>query len=137
MDLVSAILEDVARQREVLPIVLCASKETRSHDPDAVSCSKWQVQNGVHQLLGPSRLCNQLEVMYALADRDLELMRVDDSSEGQAGLLASAGLQEEILILREQCPPERRSAIEELGVRRAGASVLLRSENVDPTLAQT
>ena len=73
---------------------------------------KRQVEHAAGHLVRLKDLGNQFELLHALANRDIELVRVHDTGEVAAGPLSGGGLREEVLVLAEQHAAERRGAIE-------------------------
>ena len=57
-------------------------------------------------------LGHQLEIIDALADGDTKLVRIDHPGKWPAATLTSPGFREQVLVLREKHPTERRGAFE-------------------------
>ena len=93
--------------------------------PDNSIVLERQVFNSVRHLLRFVDLCNQLQTGHALAYGHVELVRVDDPSEGFTCFLPPSGFTQEILILCENHAPHVHSSIEEITVIHSSRAVFL------------
>lgn len=77
------------------------------------------------------RLGDELQVSDAVPDGDVELVGVDQTGEGDTGRLAASGLHQEVVVLREENASQFRGPVEDLGIGKTPAAVLLNCEDVD------
>ncbi len=93
--------------------------------------SEWQEDDPVSEVAGLASLSDQSEVEDALADRDVELVGVDEAAERPALRLSARCLREQVGVTREEDPATLACAIQELTIDELAGTVLLRGDHVD------
>jgi|GEM_PF-2504062 len=93
--------------------------------------------HAVRKIFRITCFCDQLQVAHARANRNPQLVGIDDAGKWNVLFLAARGFCEKVFVLREQDTSQLCCSIEQNVVRCIAAAILLSRQNVHAAQPQT
>jgi hypothetical protein len=86
--------------------------------------------DAIGQIGGVTAFADDLQVLYALADCDAQLMDIDHARKGDTGVMPRGGLGQEIVIPSEQNSAQLTGTVEQCGIVQPRGAIGLSGEHV-------
>lgn len=92
---------------------------------------QWQVEHPIEEFVRLTALGDDLKIVYARSDGDVQLLCEHHSREFKAYLLSSRSLGEEIMISCEHDPLQLRRSIQKIVILPLCCFILLRRQHIN------
>ena len=102
-----------------------------------ITLSERKVLHAVDEFIRIKNRRDEFQIMDTLADRDFELVRVDQCQEALSGSLALRCFAQEIFVLAEKHAPKESGSVEKRGILNLRRAVILSGDHVNTSLPQS